>query len=361
MKLLSVVWYVYQYMQPLTPPRRALVVTVLVLTLALLAAAACAESEEAMEAPTPAVLVGGDAPRPTDAGAGATTAPGPQATEAGTFAPTLVSLDWLSGDVAVPGLEGGVASPVPDQGLQEAVAAGLAGFGGNAAVVVHNLADGRYAATNETAAWYAASTFKAALLLEAYRQRDAGELDFAEAIELKAEYTQYDLETLEYLGLKTGDLVSVADAVRGMIVVSDTSLAALVQEKVTGNKTDETLRAIGATTMTVNDSGLPTTALDLAQLMIAVGSGYDVTPQSRDEMLSLMAQEWFTQGIMAGVPGGTTLAHKSGNLGNATHDAAIVWGPAGPYVIVVMTDGSGGWPPIASVSAAVWEYFAGSS
>jgi beta-lactamase class A len=60
---------------------------------------------------------------------------------------------------------------------------------------------------------------------------------------------------------------------------------------------------------------------------------------------------------VAGVPGDTALAHKSGSYDQAVHDAAVVWGPAGPYSIVVMTDGSGGWDPIAAVSAAVWQYF----
>jgi beta-lactamase class A len=99
------------------------------------------------------------------------------------------------------------------------------------------------------------------------------------------------------------------------------------------------------------------TAIDLAHLMIAITYGHGVSPASRDEMLSLLSQEWFTEGVVAGLPEGTDFAHKSGNLGGATHDAAVVWGAGGPYVIVVMTDGSDGWTPIADVSAAVWQYF----
>jgi beta-lactamase class A len=269
-----------------------------------------------------------------------------------------VSLDWLAADVSLPGVSGNIAAPVEDSELQAAVEGALAGFGGSASVVVENLQDGRYAATNESQTWYAASTFKAAILLTAYQQRDAGTLDFDKAVTLEDKYTQYDLGTLEYLHLKTGDQVTIRDAIRGMIVVSDTSLAALMQDQVGGNNVDATLRDIGATVMTVNSHDLPTTALDLARLMIAIYAGQGVTEESRDEMLSLLAQEWYTQGIVAGLPAGTQYAHKSGSYGAAVHDAGIVWGPAGPYVIVVMTDGSGAWTPIANVSAAVWSYFA---
>jgi beta-lactamase class A len=259
--------------------------------------------------------------------------------------------------VAVPGLDGAPAVPVLDAGLQEVVSGALAGFAGQASAVVHNLSDGRYAATNESRVWYAASTFKAAVLLTAYQQRDAGELDFDEIVTLEEKYVADDLGTLEYLELEVGDQISVRDAVKGMIVVSDTPLAVLMTDKVTGNAVDTTLRSIGATTMSVNSRELPTTGLDLAQLMIAIVAGQGVTIESRDEMLSLMAQEWFTEGILAGLPAGTQYAHKSGRLGDNVHDAAIVWGPAGPYVITVMTDGSGGWSPIAAVSSAVWQYF----
>jgi beta-lactamase class A len=310
----------------------------------------------AQGSPTPLALVGTPQPTSTDTVRPRSTTPTLAPTP--TPEPTLVSLGWLAADVRLPGLLGNIAAPVEDSRLQAAVEGALAGFGGSASVVVENLQNGRYAATNESQTWYAASTFKAAILLTAYQQRDAGLLDFDKIVTLEDKYTQYDLGTLEGLGLRTNDQVTVRDAIKGMIVVSDTTLAALMQDQVGGNNVDATLRDIGATVMTVNSHDLPTTALDLAHLMIAITAGQGVSAESRDEMLSLLAQEWYTEGIVAGLPAGSQYAHKSGSYGAAVHDAGIVWGPAGPYVIVVMTDGSGAWTPIADVSAAVWNYFA---
>ena len=329
----------------------------------LLLAVACGGGGEAETEPTaPGVIVGGPSgPAATTAApTGSSTEPSitDEPTDAPTPEPRLVSLDWLTGSVAVPGLEGGIAAPHIDNGLQNAVQGALAGFGGEASFVVHNLTDGRYAASGESRTWYAASTYKAAVLLEAYRQRDAGTLDFEEKLKVTEEYTQYDQGTLEYLEIKEDDEITVRDAVAGMIVVSDTPLAVLMSETVGYENIDGTLRSIGATTMEVGNTELPTSAIDLAQLMIAIVSGQGVSGASRDEMLSLMAQEWFAEGIIAGLPGGTSYAHKSGSLGANVHDAGIVWGPGGPYVIVVMTDGSEGWTPIASASAAVYNYFA---
>jgi beta-lactamase class A len=323
----------------------------------LLLLVACGGDDTGEAEEPPAVLVASPpdnvalTPAPATPRRAATVPPSP------TAEPRLVSLDWLIGGLSVPGLGGGVASPEPDSGLHAAVSEALAGFGGKASVVVHNLEDGRYTAVNEGEVYYAASTFKAAVLLEAYRQRDAGEIDFAKTVALEEKYAENDLGTLEYLEIKPNDQVSIQDAVRGMIVVSDTPLALLLIDQLGSNKVDQTIRSTGAAVMTINDRALPTTALDLAQLMTAIAAGHSVTPASRDEMLGLLAQEWFREGIVAGVPDGTTLGHKSGRLDGATHDAAVVWGPGGPYVITVLTDGSGAWAPIAAVSAAVWNYF----
>jgi beta-lactamase class A len=337
----------------MTPMRRLLV---LAAVLIVVPAVACGGGA-AEGSPTPPLVVTSQATATATIRPRSTT-PTPTLAPTPTPEPTLVSLDWLAADVSVPGLAGNIAAPVEDSGLQAAVEGALAGFGGRASVVVENLQDGRDAATNESETWYAASTFKAAILLTAYQQRDAGLLDFDKVVTLEDKYTQYDLGTLDGLGLRTNDQVTIRDAIKGMIVVSDTSLAALMQDQVGGNNVDATLRGIGATVMTVNSHDLPTTALDLGHLMIAITAGQGVSAESRDEMLSLLAQEWYTQGIVAGLPAGTQYAHKSGSYGSAVHDAGIVWGPAGPYVIVVMTDGSGAWTPIADVSAAVWDYFA---
>jgi beta-lactamase class A len=97
----------------------------------------------------------------------------------------------------------------------------------------------------------------------------------------------------------------------------------------------------------------------MARLLTAVAAGEGgVSEASRIEMLSLLLQEGFRSGIVAGVPGGTPVAHKTGSFSDATHDVALVWGPTGAYVIAVLTDRSYDWNPIREVSSAVWNYFA---
>ena len=136
--------------------------------------------------------------------------------------------------------------------------------------------------------YYAASLFKLALLLEAYRQHDAGEIDFSELLTLEKKYADYDLGTLEDLGLAEGDMLTVADALKAMIIVSDTPTAVMIQDLVNPARVNQTLRSLGINDMSVTTYDLPTTAGDMALLMAAVAAGEGVSEESRREMLALL-------------------------------------------------------------------------
>jgi beta-lactamase class A len=58
-------------------------------------------------------------------------------------------------------------------------------------------------------------------------------------------------------------------------------------------------------------------------------------------MLAILARQEFNEGIPAGVPPGTRVAHKTGWVGEVVyHDAAIVYPAHGAaYVLTVLTGG----------------------
>ena len=59
----------------------------------------------------------------------------------------------------------------------------------------------------------------------------------------------------------------------------------------------------------------------------------------------------------AGIPKGTgqTVADKVGFVDNVIHDAGIVYGPNGPYILVIMTSNSS-WSAIASIASQINTY-----
>ena len=293
-----------------------------------------------------------ETPKPTPIPTPATPEPVPTV-----HLPEVRTLEYLRVDLPVPPLPAEFAPPEEDPALATLISTALSGFEGEYSVVVRNLEDGRSASINQGKVYYAASLFKLALLLEAYRQRDAGEVDFAELLTLDKEYVDYDFGTLKYLELEEGDMLTVADALKAMIIVSDTPTAVMIQDVVNPVRVEQTLRSLGINDMSVLTSELPTTASDMALLMVAVAAGAEVTAESRSEMLALLLQESIRGGIPSGVPENVAVAHKTGNFTNATHDVALVWGPAGPYVIAVLSDRAWESQPIVAVSKAVWDYF----
>jgi beta-lactamase class A len=323
-----------------------------------LALGACGGDGDSEAAKTPFAVLEPPATSSSPDSSAPAVEPGPDETEDPDPASGLVSLDWFGGDAAYPEVPSPVAERSVNAGLRAAIEDALEGREGDYSVIVHNLVDGRYAAINPDETYYAASLFKAAVLLEVYRQRDAGLVDFAKELTLDEESAEYDLGTLEYFEIEVGDRVTLGDAVKAMVIASDTALANLVLGEVGSGAVDATLSAIGATTMSVTTTALPTTAADMTTLLLAIARGDGVSEDSRREMLNLLGQEWFVSGVLAGIPAGTPYAHKTGSFTDATHDVAIVEGPAGPYLIAVLTDRSHEWEPIAEISAAVWQYFA---
>jgi beta-lactamase class A len=100
-----------------------------------------------------------------------------------------------------------------------------------------------------------------------------------------------------------------------------------------------------------------TTARALEVLMLRIAKGEAVGAKADAEMAAMLKRQKFHDAIPAGLPEGTVVGHKTGNITKIHHDAAIVYGPR-PYVVVVLVRGiqeqkvSG--PLIASISREVW-------
>ena len=124
------------------------------------------------------------------------------------------------------------------------------------------------------------------------------------------------------------------------------------------------------------DPYIQTTANDIASLLNMVyqcagsnGGAFavvfpgQITQSECQSMLSFMAQNRTDVQIEGGVPEGVRVAHKEGLSDNAYGDAAIVFSPAGDYIIVeyIWTPDYLNWeygqPLMADISRVVYNYF----
>jgi beta-lactamase class A len=227
--------------------------------------------------------------------------------------------------------------------------------------------------------FHAASTMKVPVMIELFRQAEAGRLQLDDRLPVKNEFhsivdgSVYQLSVGDDSDAEVykaiGKTMSLRDLCEAMITVSSNFAANLLIEKLGAANIQKTVTRLGADGMHVLrgvedqkafDKGLnnTTTARGLATLMLAIAKGRAVSPKADAEMVAILKRQKFHDAIPAGLPDGTVVAHKTGNITGIHHDAAIVYGPR-PYVLVVLVRGimdqkvSG--PFIASLSREVWK------
>ena len=226
--------------------------------------------------------------------------------------------------------------------------------------------------------FHAASTMKVPIMIELFRQADAGILRLDEPLPIRNEFHSIvdgsvyqlsvgdDSDTEVYA--KVGKTMTLRALCEAMITVSSNFAANLLIERVGAENVRKTVSNLGGDGMLVLrgvedqkafDKGLnnQTTARALEALMLKIAQGQAVSPKADAEMAAILKRQKFHDAIPAGLPRGTAVGHKTGNITKIHHDAAIVYGPR-PYVLVVLVRGiqeqkvSG--PLIASISREIW-------
>jgi len=252
----------------------------------------------------------------------------------------------------------GLAPATFDPTLVREIEAAAGDDASHIAVSVRRISDGRSASLNGDFQFYAASTFKLAVLYEAELRRFRGELAYDDTLVISEEDAAEDLGTSGYLEFEEDGSITVASLLSAMIRVSDNSSAVALMHAFGAANIDRTLRGLGVETMTLNQVELWTTANDLARLMEVIYAGEGVGAEERDHMRDLLLGQTIRNGIPAAladeVTGGLRIGNKTGTWPGAQHDVAFIEAQTGAYVLAVLTDGSyEGWLALQRVTTRI--------
>lgn len=208
-------------------------------------------------------------------------------------------------------------------------------------------------------AFHAASTMKVPVMIELFRQREAGALSLDDPLPIRNEFksiadgSPYSLsvgdDSDKEVYAAVGRTMTLRQLNEAMITVSSNFATNLLIDKLGAQTIQRTVEALGAGGMKVLrgvedqkafDKGLSnsTTARGLLVLFEKLGRGEAVGATADAEMIDVLKRQRFNEAIPAGVPGGTPVAHKTGNITRIHHDAGIVYAPR-PYVLVVLVRG----------------------
>ena len=205
---------------------------------------------------------------------------------------------------------------------------------------------------NGDESFVAASTYKLPLLMEEAQNVAAGHASPNDQLC----YESDDWEDGYYSDYEPGDCYTRAELVRRVGIDSDNTAAHILVRYDGGTAAlNAYARAHGAMESAFYDPN-ETTSNDLARLWVNEANGNAGGAPAQAYLYPLLTRTDYEQGIPAGVPAGTTVVHKIGDLGADLNDAALVLtGPRGPYVLTVCTEG-GSWELIAQVSQAVRQF-----
>lgn len=264
----------------------------------------------------------------------------------------------------------------------------IAGSGAEVAVFWRPLAAGeppRQFLINGTTRFHAASTMKVPIMIELFRQAALGRIALDDTLLVTNRFSSivdgspYELQVSDdsdgRLYEAVGQRRSYRDLCEAMITTSSNLAANLLLERLGAQAIQQTVVALDAAGMQVLrgvedqkafDRGLNNTtdAVGLGTLLWKLGRGEVVSAPASEAMIAILSRQAFSEGIPAGVPPGTRVAHKTGSITRINHDAAIVFAPQ-PYVLVVLVrgieDSKQSDALIAGISRLVWPLGGGAS
>jgi beta-lactamase class A len=214
---------------------------------------------------------------------------------------------------------------------------------------------------NERAGFHAASTMKLPVMMEVFRRADKKRIPLNEPVEVKNKFysivdgSEYRLnkddDSDQEIYDRIGQTMPVIALVDRMITWSSNLATNLLIEKVKAESVTELMRELGAKDIQVlrgvedpkafqAGKNNMTTAYDLMLLLRLIAENKFLNSRACQRMVEILSSQRFNDGIPAGLPAATRVAHKTGNITKHNHDAAIVYAPGRkPYVLVVLTRG----------------------
>lgn len=264
--------------------------------------------------------------------------------------------------------------------LQELVNA----FPGTMGIAVRDIASGQQVAINGDRQFPMASAYKIPILVEVFRQIEAGKFSLDDRVEL----TDNDrtlgsgILTLMAPGLKP----TIRDLALLMIILSDNQATDILLTKVGAENVTATMKKLGlgnirvdrttfelirdylalidgtaagktkqqlmnrpqlntATPERVAKADLEFSRImkdvaspeDMARLLEMIVKGKAASEASCQQMMTILNRQQFNQRLPRYLPEGTGFAHKTGTIGSTTNDAGVMFIRGNPIALVVFT------------------------
>lgn len=240
-----------------------------------------------------------------------------------------------------------------DPELAEKLVPMIAAHDGQVAVAVKHLPSGKQFLHRADAVMPTASLIKLPVMIEAYRQATAGQLNLDDLLTLE------EADKVPGSGILTshfsgGTRCSLRDAIRLMIVYSDNTATNLVIDEIGIKQTAETMAKLGYPETQLHSKvyrgsgsifpersqkyGLGSTrGSDMLQLLESIDRKELISADACEAMLDYLLACDDRSKLARQLPSKVPFAHKTGALSAVRTDAGLIFSPAGSIAICVLT------------------------
>lgn len=265
--------------------------------------------------------------------------------------------------------------------LQKTLEAIAAAHKGTLGYALRHLGTGETLGRRADEPFPSASTIKIAILGEALRKQQAGEVGYYDSWPLEKRFVRGGAGFLQ--NYRDGVKVELKELLHLMITVSDNTATAMLVDKLGTMAVNAYLDAHGLKKTRLltqlPESALPdlkdlaatyglgvTTPADMVMFLTLLRGNKAGTPAACDEMRRLLSHQYFDDLIAGGVPPGVQVASKSGALNESRSDIALVSAPSGDYALAVYTKDNAdqSWErtnaaeeAIRAIGRAVWAFY----
>ena|GEM_PF-488580 len=172
---------------------------------------------------------------------------------------------------------------------------------------------------------------------------------------------------------KYGDTFKIRDLLYIMITESDNTAAKMLTDTIGFQNIENAFKALGFKDTNICRSGMNltsykikednyTTPNDIAGMFEKIYRGKLVSAKASSFMLGILKHVELPTRLRKALPEGWGLAHKTGLLRQACHDAGIVYSPRGEFIIVLLTSNSKNYKEaqrfITTLGAETYKYYA---
>lgn len=272
------------------------------------------------------------------------------------------------------------------EALQTKIRSQIDSIQGEVAVVFLNLSDTTDSLyINEDVEFHAASTMKVPVMIELFKQEEAGKINLNDSILLVNEFksivdgSSYSMDISDdsddVIYNKINTKVTIHDLMYSMITVSSNLATNVLIELVDAKNVTATMWDLGAEKIEVlrgvedlkaYELGLSnsTTAKDLSIIMKAIATNQTGSDVNSKAMIAILKDQQFNEVIPLYLPKNAEVAHKTGWITGVHHDAGIVYLPDGRFYVLVLLsknlkDFDKGTEQLAGISKTIYDYMTG--